>query len=314
MRRDGFRGRQALFRSYAPGFRSRAISCGARRVLPGIVSAALLIFSVHAVLHPDGDVGATQKNGYGCNCHGVLPVDSVHVWIAGPESVAVGSTHLYTLTMTGGPAVAGGFDVAVLRGVLSAADTTAQAEYYDSSFEVTHRFPKPFENDTVRWNFFYQAPSSAGTDTMFSVANSVNLNNLPTGDQWNYGANLALKIVPESTLAVRPGNELISFSLHQNFPNPFNPSTTISFDLARESVVELSVFNSAGQRVASLLNGPVGPGEIRCVWNARELPSGVYFYRLTGRIRDGGRTGEGGGGGASDAGVFSETRKMTLVR
>ena len=76
-----------------------------------------------------------------------------------------------------------------------------------------------------------------------------------------------------------------AFSLGQNFPNPFNQSTSIRVDLETGSHVELSVFNLAGQRVATLAQGPHLPGTHTFTWDGRddlgnELASGAYFYRL----------------------------------
>ncbi len=73
--------------------------------------------------------------------------------------------------------------------------------------------------------------------------------------------------------------EIITFSL-QNFPNPFNQSTTIEFDLPRSSYVKLSVVNTLGEEVASLINKELLPGKYRETFNANNLSTGVYFYRL----------------------------------
>ena len=94
-----------------------------------------------------------------------------------------------------------------------------------------------------------------------------------------------------------PGNEPVPevFSLAQNFPNPFNPSTTISFTLPARRMVELTVFNLLGQEVARLVNRQIDAGRHAVVWDASGFPSGVYLYRLR-------------------AGEFSFTRKLILMR
>jgi hypothetical protein len=75
------------------------------------------------------------------------------------------------------------------------------------------------------------------------------------------------------------------FSLLQNYPNPFNPSTTIEFDLAEDSKVQLSVIDIRGREVAILAEGPRTAGRHAVTWEARDqdglpLPSGVYLLRL----------------------------------
>jgi len=71
-----------------------------------------------------------------------------------------------------------------------------------------------------------------------------------------------------------------SFDLSQNFPNPFNPSTTISFTLPERTNVTLSIYNQLGEKVAVLLNGEKEAGIHSMEWNASKFVSGVYFYEL----------------------------------
>jgi hypothetical protein len=89
-------------------------------------------------------------------------------------------------------------------------------------------------------------------------------------------------------------------ALHPNYPNPFNPSTTIPLDIARSGTVRLSIYNLKGQLVKTLANGIMEAGQHRLVWSGldeagRPVASGVYLYRL-----------EGNG--------FSQSRKMLLVK
>lgn len=70
------------------------------------------------------------------------------------------------------------------------------------------------------------------------------------------------------------------FTLHANYPNPFNASTTISFSVDTDTEVDLAIYDVLGRRVATLFNGPVNAGTHRVNLNAGDLSSGVYFYRL----------------------------------
>jgi photosystem II stability/assembly factor-like uncharacterized protein len=85
------------------------------------------------------------------------------------------------------------------------------------------------------------------------------------------------------------------FSLEQNYPNPFNPSTTIRYALPHRSHVTLTVFNTLGQKVATPVNDDLQAGYHDIEFDASNLSSGVYFYRLT-------------------AGDFIQTKQMILVR
>ncbi|CUT00974.1 T9SS type A sorting domain-containing protein [Candidatus Kryptobacter tengchongensis] len=71
------------------------------------------------------------------------------------------------------------------------------------------------------------------------------------------------------------------FELKQNYPNPFNPETTIEFALPRSSNVTLIVYNSLGQEVAKLINEHLSAGSYKVKFDGGNLPSGVYFYKLT---------------------------------
>jgi len=78
-----------------------------------------------------------------------------------------------------------------------------------------------------------------------------------------------------------PGNIPQNFALRQNYPNPFNPATAISFDLPYETIVNLSVFNVLGEAVSVIYEGNLDAGSYEMQWNGKDLPSGLYFYRLT---------------------------------
>lgn len=75
----------------------------------------------------------------------------------------------------------------------------------------------------------------------------------------------------------------VCYSLQQNFPNPFNPSTVISFSVAESGYYSLKVYNMLGQQVAILLNNELGQGNHKIVFDARKLSSGIYIYQLTGK-------------------------------
>jgi T5SS/PEP-CTERM-associated repeat protein len=88
-------------------------------------------------------------------------------------------------------------------------------------------------------------------------------------------------LVVTSSVDVEPGNELPTLvALHQNFPNPFNPVTTIAFDLPESARTSLIVFDAVGREVRRLVDGVRPAGRHQVVLDAEGLPSGVYLYRL----------------------------------
>lgn len=90
---------------------------------------------------------------------------------------------------------------------------------------------------------------------------------------------------------VIPGN----YNLYQNFPNPFNPSTEITFELPQKSFVNLKVYNSLGKEISQLVNTEYFPGIYSVAFDGSNLPSGIYFYVL-------------------EAGSFSDKKKMALIK
>ncbi len=95
--------------------------------------------------------------------------------------------------------------------------------------------------------------------------------------------------------SILPENIQSDLILKENYPNPFNPSTTISFTIPEASEVKLSIYNSLGQRVALLANSFMETGSYSFQWDASGLNSGIYFYRL-------------------EAGNFTQIRKMILIK
>ncbi len=71
-----------------------------------------------------------------------------------------------------------------------------------------------------------------------------------------------------------------AFVIEQNYPNPFNPSTEIKYHVSINEVVKLRVFNQLGQVVTTLVDKPHAPGNYSVVWDAKDVPSGTYYYRL----------------------------------
>ena len=85
-----------------------------------------------------------------------------------------------------------------------------------------------------------------------------------------------------SSTVVDPINSELpdEFSLYQNYPNPFNPSTTIEYSVSEASLVKLVIYNAIGQEVAVLVDEEKQAGSYKTIFNAADLTSGIYFYKL----------------------------------
>jgi hypothetical protein len=72
----------------------------------------------------------------------------------------------------------------------------------------------------------------------------------------------------------------LTFNLDQNYPNPFNPSTNINFSIPESGNVRLAVYNLVGEEVAVLVDGFTQAGFYEATFDASNLPSGIYLYKL----------------------------------
>jgi hypothetical protein len=82
------------------------------------------------------------------------------------------------------------------------------------------------------------------------------------------------------TAVENPGKIPSSYDMLRNYPNPFNPATTIQFDLRSSETVRLKVFNALGVELETLLNTKLSQGAHEVTWNAVNRPAGIYFCRL----------------------------------
>jgi hypothetical protein len=143
-----------------------------------------------------------------------------------------------------------------------------------------------FKNDRVR----------VAADALGYQADTLETNTTADGNtQLNFALRKSATRVDE-----QPGNLPEEFALHVNYPNPFNPATTIAYDAPAAAHVTLRIHNTLGQEVRTLIDAWQEAGTKSLQWDGRDnageiLPSGVYFYSL-------------------QAGGFKATRKLAVVR
>ncbi len=99
------------------------------------------------------------------------------------------------------------------------------------------------------------------------------------------GSEIVNSLVKDANVGLNIGTITVAipeqFALYNNYPNPFNPSTTIAYDMPEDGKVTLTVFNTIGQEVAKLVNGVVQEaGSYELKWNASQLASGIYLFRI----------------------------------
>ena len=161
---------------------------------------------------------------------------------------------------------------------------TPNAAIWNSSFDFDRRGWR-YWHDTL--NCAYSTGSAAYTGA---------LGGYPVGDlNWFPTRYAAWRADPVSGVAEDLTEIPAAFSLDQNFPNPFNPSTKITFTLKKSGYTSLTIYNVLGQRISTPIAGEIAAGKHEVTFDASALSTGVYFYRL-------------------ESGSFFDVKKMLLVR
>lgn len=259
-----------------------------------VIAVFILIFtSILLYASPDGFTGRTKKtSNNGCSCHGgSSPTADVIVTINGPDTVNIGQTAMYTLTVSKASKNGAGLDIAVRSGTLA----PVSSNIHLSNGELTQNANIPMTSGSMTVQFNFTAGNSVTLDTIWATGLATNSNNNTSGDDWNW-ANSKRVVVRNPNAIINISGEVPgNYSLSQNYPNPFNPATKIRFNLPKNSEVRLSVFDMTGREVETLVNGVLPAGTFEADWNPAELSSGIYFYTL--------KTAD-----------FSETKKMIFLK
>jgi len=132
--------------------------------------------------------------------------------------------------------------------------------------------------------YYFTIPATHHNGAAIVHGDSIRIYFDGTDDYLNYGStdySWLIAGVSYSDVPELPPLQPNTFVLHNNYPNPFNPNTTIAFDLPRNAQVSLKVFNTMGQEVATLIGGQIMlEGRHSVNFDASHLASGVYFYTL----------------------------------
>jgi hypothetical protein len=273
--------------------------------LLALIFLAVISAVIIANINDTDLIGCTELNGRGCVCHNLERDSSVSVWVEGPESLYIGQTGLYKMFLTGGPAEAGGYNVAGRFGKMVLVDSFSYQNQYALN-ELTQAFALPFPTpqDTIYWDFGYTASdSSAQWDTIYSCGISLVWDSIPDfHDRWNFGQKFPVRIFSTTNVDENLVNPE-GYVLYQNYPNPFNPSTKIKFTVPfliasgtkQSEIVCLKVYDILGNKITTLVNEEKSPGSYEIEFDASGFTSGIYYYRI-------------------ESGKYSETKKMILLK
>ncbi|MCL6495655.1 MAG: T9SS type A sorting domain-containing protein [Ignavibacterium sp.] len=227
-------------------------------------------------------LGGTELNGAGCVCHTVERDTSVKVWIEGPDTLIAGQTGIYHMYLAGGPAQAGGYNVAGRFGTMVLTDSFSFWDYRSPN-ELTQAFPLVFPStqDTIYWEFGYTASDSSSIDTLYSCGLSIVYDGIPDSlDRWNFGPKFPITIL-QGTIPV----ELISFTAKKNSNIVELNWTTATETNNRGFEIQRSVITNGMRNLVWEVAGFVnGNGTISEPKNYsfidKNLPAGGYSYRL----------------------------------
>lgn len=196
------------------------------------------------------------------------------------------------------------------RGTLSWVPDSRDTWVYDGNGRQLYWMAETWiDNQWVkqwRWDYTYDANGALsqwmasvwmesgwtlGNSLVFGIVDSLK------NEYWfydTYGVKLHQRTI-QTGVELANGQVPEAYTLFQNYPNPFNPTTTVRYALPKRSHTTLTVFNTLGQRVATLVNGEVEAGHHVVQFNGSGLASGVYFYRL-------------------QAGSYTQARTLSLIR
>lgn len=223
-------------------------------------------------------ISCTELNGLGCVCHTIDQDTTVLTRVEGPKTLRPGETAMYRVWVSRGPALGGGFNVASRFGSLATVDSTVL--WLDN--ELTQKFPLAMQpGDTaIHWDFYYTAPVNKLRDTIYSVGLSTNHDFIPNEfDLWAYGPKFVVEIARNAT-SVEDDNKPEEFAIKGNYPNPFNPSTTIVWVTPDQAETKITLFDAAGRETGVYEVGVSSSGRNEFTLNASSLASGLYFYKV----------------------------------
>jgi predicted secreted hydrolase len=168
--------------------------------------------------------------------------------------------------------------------------------YYKQGIEGSQHQIVSALSDT---SYLWEASDLVGMDSCFILIVGYSMDSTIIGVDTS---DATFSIVPPASLGHIDGLKAREYKLFQNYPNPFNPFTNIKFSIPKPQSVKIEVYNTLGQRVKNLLNKRMAAGHHEVEFNALNLSSGIYYYRIA------------VGDPARRTGEFQNVKKMILLR
>jgi len=244
---------------------------------------------------PDGKTGAPGE-GTCHDCHNSFPLNSGdgNFQIQGPAQYVAGQTYTITIQISDPGHQRWGFEFTNLGvgtiTIIDPTNTQLSGNYAKHTSTGTHNGTP---NGPVTWTFDWTAPTINPPDSIifYAAGNAANGNFNNQGD-YIYTTHFTTHFV---TTGIDEGTPLPEIVDLHNYPNPFNASTTIGYNVPSRGNVSLQIYDLSGRKIQTLVNEYQEAGNHRIAWNADRVPSGIYFYKLA----------------TSD---YSESKSMTLVK
>ena len=213
-----------------------------------------------------------------------------------PNEFNPGETYSIGIIVTGSSSRGYGFQATAMLGDQFAGNFSLNSD--SENLELNGGFIQhSSRTDSGIWYFNWDAPEEATETITFSASG------LGTGGSSGYSGDrvytVQVEIQPQS-VGISSEDLLTSFSLNGNYPNPFNGETIISYAIPKDGLVNISIFNVAGQFVTSLVDDYQLHGEKKVFWDTKDatgnhVPSGIYYYVVSN-------------------GIYKEARTMTLLK
>jgi hypothetical protein len=255
-----------------------------RRLFIYLVAAAIpSVALAYSSGPPDQKTGAPGE-GTCHDCHTSFPINSGNgsFSIEGPATFEAGQTYQISVHLADPGQARWGFEFTPLnQGTIQITDAThTQQHSTGGNVYVKHTTAGTYagnQNGPTTWTFNWTAPASPPAQiTFYAAGNAANNNSNNSGDyiyttsftsNYNTGIDDDVAQTPD---AIALGN----------YPNPFNARTTIEFDLNEPAHARLEIYDINGRLLSTLVDEQMPAGHHQVNWNASDLTSGVYFYRL----------------------------------